>query len=107
MVLDNIRGTTKEKSILFRAFWFFCFLQKKLLFSWEWKEIQWELKKKIIKEDTFKIADIKYVGGIDISFSKVKKNKACVYLSILSFPDLEEVYSVCLNCTLTEPYIPG
>ena len=50
--------------------------------SEEWIKIQSENSKKIIKDDTFNINDILYIGGLDISFDKTDNTLGCVYLSV-------------------------
>ena len=49
---------------------------------------------------------LKYVGGVDISFIKGDDTNACAALVILSFPQLQVVYTDYEMVKLTKPYIP-
>jgi len=51
--------------------------------------------------------EIKYVGGVDISFIKDNDKDACACFTVLSFPDLDVVYQQIEMVELTEPYIPS
>ncbi len=72
-----------------------------------WINYQLKNKKAIIKSDTFKLEDIKYVGGLDISFDKKDNTKGCAYLTIMNFDTNEIVYGDHLLCKMTIPYVPG
>ena len=48
----------------------------------EWDAYQLANKDKIIRSDTIRENDIRYVGGLDISFDKKDENNACAYLTI-------------------------
>ena len=75
----------------------------------KWEQFQNEMKKSVSSEnpsDDF-FNKIKYVGGVDISFSKSYSNKCCVYLIVLKFSDLSVVYEDYSNETLTIPYLSG
>jgi len=50
---------------------------------------------------------LRYVGGVDLSFSKRNNVDAVASLVILSFPQLEVVYELYEAIKLTEPYIAG
>ncbi|KAF3446021.1 hypothetical protein FNV43_RR11199 [Rhamnella rubrinervis] len=92
-----------------------------------WKEAQDFLRKKLITEDdfTWKIARpgsgttgefmeeevvgevLKYVGGVDISFSKEGPSVACGTLVVLDLHSLQVVYEDFSLVTLQVPYVPG
>ncbi|KAK0571001.1 hypothetical protein LWI29_009635 [Acer saccharum] len=87
-----------------------------------WIEIQDELKKRLITEDdfTWKLpsqiekeeeeengALLKYVGGVDISFSKEDPSIACGCLIVLQLKTLQIVYQDLCLLRLQVPYVPG
>ncbi|KAG8375299.1 hypothetical protein BUALT_Bualt10G0085900 [Buddleja alternifolia] len=88
-----------------------------------WIEIQDSLKKQVIKEDEFnwKLPPInsnlnfdslsgeilKYVGGVDLSFSKNNPSIACATLVVLDFSTLEVVHEDSAIVKLHIPYVPG
>lgn len=74
------------------------------------------LKKKLIKEDefTWKIAEaggegdeLKYVGGVDISFLKEDSSVGCGTLVVLDLQTLQVVYDDFSLVTVQVPYVPG
>lgn len=84
----------------------------------EWESEQEEMKKKMMLEDNEDlkimsnpdndvIARTYYVAGVDISFVKGDDVNACAALVVLSYPQLQTVYSDCEMIKLTAPYIPG
>lgn len=73
----------------------------------EWEAYQLSNKNKIIKEDIIKEEDIKYVGGLDISFDKKDENNACAYLTIYDITTNQIVYEDYYLCKMTIPYISG
>ncbi|XP_022864836.1 endonuclease V isoform X3 [Olea europaea var. sylvestris] len=94
----------------------------------KWIEIQDSLKKKMKIEDDFnwKIpttevqnleektensdscgAILKYVGGVDLSFSKADPSIACATLVVLDLNTLQVVYEDFSIVKLHTPYIPG
>ena len=79
----------------------------------KWSKEQFELKSKLIKEDDEILKNIKYIGGVDISFQKNKnKNKdfpelAISALVILDYKTLKIVYEDYKLVTIDEPYVPG
>lgn len=54
-----------------------------------------------------KFEGLKYVAGVDISFSQDIENLACSYLTVLSYPELEIVYEDSQFVKLTMPYVSG
>lgn len=50
---------------------------------------------------------LRYVGGVDLSFSKSDPSFACGALVVLDFDSLEVVYEDFCTVQLTMPYIPG
>ncbi|GAV89767.1 LOW QUALITY PROTEIN: Endonuclease_5 domain-containing protein, partial [Cephalotus follicularis] len=79
--------------------------------------IQDTLKKKLILEDGFdrKLPTpteeehvlLKYVGGVDISFSKHSNSIACGCLVVLELPSLQIEYQDFSLLTLQVPYVPS
>jgi len=78
------------------------------------------LREKLITEDTFswklsskgasqgkKGEELRYVGGVDISFSKDDPSKACGTLVVLDFHTLQLLYHDFSFVTLQVPYVPG
>ncbi|XP_020202133.1 endonuclease V [Cajanus cajan] len=85
-----------------------------------WITAQDILREKLITEDSFawKLATtgasqvqeeeaLRYVGGVDISFSKDDPSKACGTLVVLDFHTLQLVYQDFSLVTLQVPYVPG
>lgn len=66
--------------------------------------IQQELAKKVIKEDSFN--QIHYVAGVDVAYSKTN-DKLIAAIVILETETLKLVESVVIEDTVQFPYIPG
>lgn len=88
----------------------------------QWIEAQDDLKRRLITEDDFswKLSKqkeeeekeevlLRYVGGVDISFSKEDTSVACGTLVVLDIQsqDLRVVYHDYYLVTLTVHYVPG
>ena len=79
----------------------------------KWGKEQYELKNKLIKIDDDILQNIKYIGGVDISFHKdYDKNKdepqmGISALVICDIKTLKIVYEDYKIVTIDEPYIPG
>ncbi|XP_050265120.1 uncharacterized protein LOC126709078 isoform X2 [Quercus robur] len=86
----------------------------------QWIEAQDDLKRRLVTEDDFswKLSKekeeeeevlLRYVGGVDISFSKEDTSVACGTLVVLDIQsqDLQVVYHDYYLVTLTVPYVPG
>jgi deoxyinosine 3'endonuclease (endonuclease V) len=79
----------------------------------KWGEEQYELKKKLIKTDDPILKNIKYIGGVDISFQKdINKDKdepkiGISALVICDIKTLKIVYEDYKIVKIDEPYIPG
>jgi deoxyribonuclease V len=67
-------------------------------------EIQQELARKVIKEDSFD--HIRYVAGVDVAYSKTNDNLIAAVV-ILEPYTLKLVESVVIEETVQFPYIPG
>ncbi|XP_033132869.1 endonuclease V isoform X3 [Brassica rapa] len=75
-----------------------------------WKKEQDRLKKKLITHDDFSwqgSETLKYVGGVDISFSKDDSSVACACLVVLELPSLRVVHNELSLIRLQVPYVPG
>ncbi|XP_076884335.1 uncharacterized protein LOC143533424 [Bidens hawaiensis] len=70
---------------------------------------QESLKKKLITEDdyTWKLGELTYVGGVDITFSKHNSSVACGTLVVLDFKTLDAVYEDSVIAEIDGPYVPG
>jgi deoxyinosine 3'endonuclease (endonuclease V) len=73
-----------------------------------WKEEQEKLKTKQLLTDpiAFDINQIKYIGGVDISFYSGRDN-AVASLVVTSFPDMKVVHEVYLDVRMKLPYVSG
>ncbi|KAL8101758.1 uncharacterized protein LOC141683722 isoform X2 [Apium graveolens] len=88
-----------------------------------WIQVQSKLKKKLVTEDDFtwkvptriKGGDegaescevLKYIGGVDLSFSRGDPSVACATLVVLELKSLEIVYQDSCVVRLSVPYVPG
>ncbi|CAN6869191.1 hypothetical protein Bca4012_044555 [Brassica carinata] len=84
-----------------------------------WTEEQDRVKKKLITHDDFpwKLPSstehsqgsetLKYVGGVDISFSKDDSSVACACLVVLELPSLRVVHNELSLIRLQVPYVLG
>lgn len=79
-----------------------------------WKRIQSELRRSLITESKWDgISNMKYIGGVDLSFVGVEEEeksiqfsqRACASLIIMTFPDLNVVYEDYQMVTLDLPYM--
>ena len=73
----------------------------------EWEQYQIENSKHIIEHDTFDSNTVRYIGGLDISFSKTDANIGCAYLTVYDLKHKHIAYEDHIVCTLTVPYISG
>ncbi|KAH1094297.1 hypothetical protein AAZX31_14G119500 [Glycine max] len=81
-----------------------------------WITAQNILREKLITEDCFawklqagskEEEALRYVGGVDISFSKDDPSRACGTLVVLDFHTLQVLYQDFSLVTLQVPYVPG
>ena len=73
----------------------------------KWRKEQDELKQKLITEDNPSLKEIKYVGGVDISFDKFDSSIGISALVICDYKTLKIVYEDYELVKIEEPYIPG
>ncbi|EGC38474.1 hypothetical protein DICPUDRAFT_75974 [Dictyostelium purpureum] len=87
----------------------------------KWINIQNELKTSLIEIDQIDFSipgvgdgdnqnhkkELKYIGGVDISFVKDNQEDACAALIVLEYPSLKIVYKDIEFVKLNLPYIPG
>lgn len=81
----------------------------------DWIQVQDSLKKRVITVDDFawKLLPspdeqaLKFVGGVDISFSKEDPSVACGCLVVLDLHSLQLVYQDYAVVSLQVPYVPG
>ncbi|XP_054545259.1 endonuclease V isoform X2 [Talpa occidentalis] len=78
-----------------------------------WKREQARLRARVVARDTEAwqrapaFAGLRRVGGVDVSFARGDRARACASLVVLSFPALEVVYEDCRMVSLTAPYVSG
>ena len=58
----------------------------------KWRKEQDELKKKLITEDDASLKEIKYIGGVDISFDKYDPTIGISALVVCDYQTLKIVY---------------
>ncbi len=73
----------------------------------EYDKYQIENAPHVIKIDTFDKANIRYVGGLDISFDKNDQTYACSYLTVYDLLTNTIVYESHNLCRMTLPYVSG
>ena len=73
----------------------------------KWRKEQDELKQKLIQEDDPSLKDIKYIGGVDISFDKYDSSIGISALIVCDYKTLKIVYEDYEVIKIEEPYIPG
>jgi len=73
----------------------------------EYEKYQIENAKNVIKTDTFDLNNVKYIGGLDISFDKNDNTKACAYLTIYDLHQNKIVYENYNLCDMKLPYQSG
>ena len=73
----------------------------------KWRKIQDVLKKKLITEDDESLKNIKYIGGVDISFDKYDPTIGISALVVCDYHTLKIVYEDYELIKIEEPYIPG
>jgi deoxyinosine 3'endonuclease (endonuclease V) len=74
----------------------------------EWRKEQTQLKQKLSQTDpsNWSPSNIKYIGGVDISFFKDNTVDAISSLVVMTYPDFKIVYESYKTVKLTLPYIP-
>ncbi|OAD00273.1 hypothetical protein MUCCIDRAFT_166063 [Mucor lusitanicus CBS 277.49] len=78
-----------------------------------WSQQQNDLKKQLALDDsrlsfeTATLTDLKYVGGVDLSFPLGDHENAVACLVVMQMPDLQVVYKEFLQTKLHLPYISG
>ena len=65
------------------------------------------LRRRMLEADLRHLADVRLVGGVDVSFVKGSDTDACAALVVLELPSLAVVYEDCERVCLTAPYVPG
>nr|XP_026692171.1 endonuclease V isoform X2 [Ciona intestinalis]6OZH_A Chain A, endonuclease V isoform X2 [Ciona intestinalis]6OZH_B Chain B, endonuclease V isoform X2 [Ciona intestinalis]6OZH_C Chain C, endonuclease V isoform X2 [Ciona intestinalis]6OZH_D Chain D, endonuclease V isoform X2 [Ciona intestinalis] len=71
----------------------------------EWNSKQEELRDKIIRSDgDFSLSKVKYVGGFDVSYSKINHELAVSCMVVLSYPEMKQVYMNTTKVKLSCPY---
>ncbi len=75
-----------------------------------WKREQEALKLRLVQTDALvcgDIANVRLLGGMDISFVKGSATDACATLVVLDAKDMSVLYEDYRLVQLTRPYIPG
>lgn len=71
-----------------------------------------ELKKRLIEKDSEEVVswrcadnlfqNLRFIGGVDISFDKQNRNRSCAILCVLKYPELEVVVYVYVHIQMCE-----
>jgi len=74
----------------------------------ELKKIQWECSKKIKEKDRISLEEVRYIGGMDLTFKDLKMNptEALVSLVVVDFHTLKPVEVIIKRTEVDFPYIP-
>lgn len=73
----------------------------------KWEKYQIENGKKIKEYDISDLSNVKYVGGLDISFDKTNNKKGCAYLTVYDIIKKKNIYEDYKICDLEIPYVSG
>eukprot|EP00211_Chloroparvula_japonica_P014002 CAMPEP_0119129996 /NCGR_PEP_ID=MMETSP1310-20130426/7512_1 /TAXON_ID=464262 /ORGANISM="Genus nov. species nov., Strain RCC2339" /LENGTH=241 /DNA_ID=CAMNT_0007120459 /DNA_START=172 /DNA_END=897 /DNA_ORIENTATION=+ len=73
----------------------------------KWEKEQKVLAGQLVCENGFAVNEVKYVGGVDISFFPDNDVDAVAAFVILEYPSMNIVYEDFRKVALTLPYIPG
>lgn len=73
----------------------------------EWIKFQEENSTKIVPVNSFDIKNIKFIGGVDISFNKKNPVMSCAYLTIMSYPACKIIYGDHQKLKLDISYVSG
>jgi endonuclease V len=73
----------------------------------EWTKYQLDNAHKVIRYDFRQEKDIRYIGGLDISFDKKDNCRACSYITIYDVLENKIIYEDHELCNLEIPYISG
>ncbi len=73
----------------------------------EWEKYQTENCQNIIRHDVLEPNNIRYVGGLDISFDKINNSLACAFLTIFDLQINKIIYEDYKLCVMKIPYISG
>lgn len=77
----------------------------------KWKNIQNDLKSKLIEYDNFKLknnsSEFINIAGVDITVSKFEDTKGIVGISVIRSDNFELIYEDYELVEITEPYVPG
>lgn len=81
-------------------------LMQKQVSPTEWKGIQLELSKRIVKQDDFNLENIRTIGGMDITFKDLYKNptKAWVSIVIVDINTMKQIYEKIIETVIEVPY---
>jgi deoxyinosine 3'endonuclease (endonuclease V) len=72
----------------------------------EWDVEQAHIAKSVNLDAIFTPNKIKYLGGVDITFTKADQNQAIACLVIHDFATKELVATFTMKCTIVVPYVP-
>ena len=66
--------------------------------------LQKKLAARLVSASPLDLNRIRRVAGVDVS---VKRGRTCACVVVLSFPELENIETVCMQRATSYPYIPG
>lgn len=72
-----------------------------------WHDYQIKNNQHIIKTDILDANNIRYIGGLDISFDKKNDTLACAYLTLFDLQMNQIIYEDYQLCNMDIPYISG
>jgi len=108
-VMDDIDGDDEEVEKPLSRAELLCEKSEEVRMMLEtWKRVQMDLRSQLVTQEDFNFEDIRYIGGVDLSFTDNKNDfvHACACLVITTYPELEVVYEDCQIVHLTSVYIP-
>jgi len=73
----------------------------------KWAEEQNAIVNQLSFVDKYKLEDVKYIAGMDVSFSTVDTDLAVASLVIFSYPENEIIAKVSIKCKTNIPYMAG
>jgi endonuclease V len=75
----------------------------------QWTKQQEEGSTKVIVEDDadFSLSKLKYVGGLDVTFSTKRRERGCITLSCLAYPSMELLWTFSEVFCSPLPYVSG
>jgi deoxyinosine 3'endonuclease (endonuclease V) len=76
------------------------------MISPQWIAVQDDYRGKVTQHP-YDLNELKYIGGVDISFNKINNKLICAYLTVMEYNGLKVVYEDWLTDTTDLEYISG